>query len=477
MTIDGRSLTAAIGGTQTYVTDLIVALATNEQIALRVLIAADIPKQTDERLRDLAIETITYEEAIARPVLSDVVHRPQQVFTVDDLRLLQLVGKRIVIGQQDLIAYHIPTYHKSADIWQRHRRATRLALEIADRVVFFSTHAMHDAIAENLVSHDRCEVVGLGVDQPGNDGGHVRAQTMPIEGISEDEPLLVCLGADYAHKNRPFAIALVAALARRHGWRGRLVLAGGHVTHGSSADEERILLKQDPLAAELVIDVGQISEQQRAWLLEHASAIVYPTIYEGFGLLPFEAQAFGLPCIFAAQTSLKEHLEQAATIVPWNPDLSADTAIALLQSGPQREHHMRLLAQAAERYRWHKVVEQLLCCYRKALADSPRSVAPYAWQDLEQEAVRAEAEHYRQAYSDLMVNRDTALPLVAHGGLLSEAEQRGLMRIASRSLLHSLILHPIGLLGGIKAPARKPETTAVVDRERDQPTADDSQPR
>jgi hypothetical protein len=476
VTIDARALTSVPGGTQTYTSDLIAALAGSEELSVRALLAPDAPPGHIARFEELSVETITYEQAVERPPLSDVVHRPQQVFTVHDLRLLQLVGERIVIGQQDLIAYHVASYHESEHNWHRFRRATRLALEVADRVVFFSEHSLRDALAEEIAAPERSDVIGIGADRPnertqpaiGRPAEHPQPVAEPVPGVQPGDGLLVCLGADYAHKNRPFAIALLAALRKRHGWPGRLVLAGARVQYGSSAQEEQQLLAKDPQLAGMVLDAGRVSDAQRAWLFEHASAIVYPSTYEGFGLLPFEACRHGLPCLYAPQASLAEHAgEEAATLVPWDAERSADATIDLLAPGAARERHLRLLREAAARARWEEVVERLVRCYERTIAQPYRPAAPYAWQEVEYERavseLEARAHQHREDWESLQVNRYTGLPLVASGGLLSQAEQRGLMRIASRPLLHRLLLGPVGLLGDVRAGSLEEQAAANAD--------------
>ena len=119
VTIDGRALNATAGGTQTYILDLILALAGDRQAAIRVLVPPDLSDRATEVLASAPeVELFTYEQAIDHPRLTDVVHRPQQVFTLDDLTLLRLVGERVVIGQQDLIAYHNQSYHRDIDSWR-----------------------------------------------------------------------------------------------------------------------------------------------------------------------------------------------------------------------------------------------------------------------------------------------------------------------------------------------------------------------
>ncbi len=339
VTIDGRALTSTVGGTQTYIIELIMALAREHDVAVRVLVPPDLsPRAADAFATLSSIELLTYEQAIDQPRRTDVVHRPQSVFTPDDLALLRLVGERVVIGQLDLIAYHNYSYHRDVDHWRAYRRTTRLALAGADQVIFFSEHARADALAEDLLPEARTHVVSVGAEvlEPTSSPGK------PPSGLPEDDPFLLCLGADYAHKNRAFAIELLGAL-RELGWMGRLVLAGAHVPFGSSREREQRLLESRPDLAPFILDLGPVDEPRKAWLYQHARALVYPTLYEGFGLLPLEAARADLPCLFASQASLSELAGGAATLVPWDARVSAAAALPLLRDGAARDRHLAML--------------------------------------------------------------------------------------------------------------------------------------
>ena len=453
VTIDGRSLTAKVGGTQTYAIELILALAREPDLEVRVLVAPDLSARASEAFASTpGIELLTYEQALAGAPLSDVAHRPQQVFTPDDMVLLRLVGRRVVVGQQDLIAYHNPGYHPDADIWQAYRRTTRLALAGADQVVFFSEHARRDALGEDLVAAGRAHVVGIGADALAPDG----PLGDPPGALLADEPFLLCLGADYAHKNRPVAIELLGAL-RELGWRGQLVLCGARVPHGSSREREAELLARDPELARLVLDLGPVDEAAKRWLYANARALVYPTLYEGFGLIPLEAARAGLPCLFAAQASLAELAPEAATLVPWDPSASAHVVLPLLSDGPAREAHLGKLASHTVPS-WTQAAGALRAVYEQALTAPAAQAAPHVWEELDREQyivrldddiakLKLTAQEYQDAYHALSERVDFGLPLIDRGGLLSKAEQRGLMRVAARRGIGALALAPFGLLG------------------------------
>ncbi len=168
-----------------------------------------------------------------------------------------------------------------------------------------------------------------------------------------DAEVMLCLGADFAHKNRVFALELVRELQRRHQWPGRLVLAGPHVRYGSSRDQEGVLLAEDPRLAGAVVRMAEVSEAEKAWLLRRAALVLYPTVHEGFGLVPFEAAAAGVPCLWAAGTALGELLpETAAEIVVWDAAATADRALALMRDEAARTANLSAIEDAASRLRW-----------------------------------------------------------------------------------------------------------------------------
>jgi glycosyltransferase involved in cell wall biosynthesis len=441
VTIDARALATGVGGTQTYVGGLVLALARTRKGVVRAVVSKELSPATLQAFHAAGAETITYEQAVEGVPKTDIVHRPQQVFTPDDLRLLELVGERLVISHMDLIAYRNPTYHASATDWRAYRRTTRLALAAADRVLFFSNHARHDAIGEDLVEPHRASIAGVGITAPSPDVAMTRPSQVPA-----DRELLLALGADYAHKNRPFILQLFDEFRVRHGWEGMLILAGSRVAHGSSGEHERRILRAKPELARHVLDLGPVSEPEKEWLLAHAVAHVSASVYEGFGLAPLEAARAGRPCLFAAQTSLREVVDpQAATIVPWNAAGSADAAIGLLSAGSARDRHMSFLTRALERFTWDEVAARLHRFYEEAIASPYRGSSPRVWEELKREELIVELASARD---DLQARVAHGQPLVdRRDPLLTRAQRRGLMRVASRRWLRGPLLAPFGLLG------------------------------
>ena len=243
--------------------------------------------------------------------------------------------------------------------------------------------------------------------------------------------MILCLGTDFRHKNRLFALRVVEQLQQRHGWEGRLVLAGPRVQHGSSAGDEAAFLATRPRLAEAVVNLPAISEAEKAWLYGRSAALLYPTLYEGFGLMPFEAADHGVPALWAAQASLREVLPpDAAPLVAWDPAASADAAIAVLREPARAELLLATVRRAAERFRWDSTGRELVAIYAEAAARPVREARHLAAANARLEDERAE---FQRKYSELLAGfTDDGRRLVGSGGLLSTEQQRVLRAALER---------------------------------------------
>ena len=136
-----------------------------------------------------------------------------------------------------------------------------------------------------------------------------------------------------------------------------------------------------------------MSEREKAWLIANAGAIVYPSVYEGFGLVPFESALSGVPCVFAPQASLAEAApDGTATIVPWDPVASAAAAHALLTDAEARERHVSSLAARARGLTWDAAAAAMVEIYREAALAPVRDSATLS-RDLVKREARLSVQH------------------------------------------------------------------------------------
>jgi glycosyltransferase involved in cell wall biosynthesis len=369
VTVDARNVGGGVTGSTVHVVELLGALQARDDLRVRALLPARIGDDAARALdRMPGVERVSAAAAEAGDIgRTHVAHRPWQVESVADLALLDRLGERTVLTHQDLIGFRTPGVFASVGDWQDYRRTTTNALGLAAMVLFFSEAAARDAASEDLVAAERSRVVPIGATARFlTDVGD--AATMPSGLAGRERPFLLVLGNRFRHKNVRFALELLGALREEHGFDGDLVLAGADVLHGSgSADDAAWLLAHAEHAA-AVVELGTVTEVEKAWLLRRAAAVVYPSTYEGFGLVPFEAAAAGTPALVAWTSAMRETLPQTlALLQPWDARASAAAAAPVLADGPARAALVDGLRAAGSVLTWDAAAAGAAAAYRDAV--------------------------------------------------------------------------------------------------------------
>ena len=103
-------------------------------------------------------------------------------------------------------------------------------------------------------------------------------------------------------------------------------------------------------------------------LLQSASALVFPSLYEGFGLPVIEAFASQCPVIASNSTSLPEVSGNAAWQVDPHSVESISAAMQdVLSQSTLREEKIQIGLARAHHYNWNECARQTLDVYRKVL--------------------------------------------------------------------------------------------------------------
>ena len=115
--------------------------------------------------------------------------------------------------------------------------------------------------------------------------------------------------------------------------------------------------------------LGYVPTEILPMLYSGARMLVYPSLYEGFGLPVLEAMASGIPVIASNQASLPEVAGEAGVMVdPHDREALRDAMLRLTEDEQEARRRIDLgLAQAA-RFTWDSCAEKTLAVYRRALA-------------------------------------------------------------------------------------------------------------
>jgi glycosyltransferase involved in cell wall biosynthesis len=197
--------------------------------------------------------------------------------------------------------------------------AVSRAVAAADAVIAIS-HAMGAEVAEAFPrAAGRIWVVPLGATAFGHSPSDRR------ERIECDPPFLLYVGNFGPRKNLPRLLAAFALVRQRSEMTDlRLVLAGGD----DSANLRRTVLEHG--LSDSVDLPGRISDTRLAHLYCSARAVVYVSLYEGFGLPVAEALAHGVPIVASDIPAHRELVDASAILV--NPDNVESIAFGIVQA-------------------------------------------------------------------------------------------------------------------------------------------------
>ena len=112
--------------------------------------------------------------------------------------------------------------------------------------------------------------------------------------------------------------------------------------------------------------IGFVDEADKPSLYRLADVFVFPSLYEGFGLMALEAMASGTPVVTSDAIVFEEVLEDAAFIVN-NAREMAGAIIALLIQQPLRETMINQGLALASNYSWRKTAQETLGVYEKVM--------------------------------------------------------------------------------------------------------------
>ena len=174
------------------------------------------------------------------------------------------------------------------------------------------------------------------------------------------ERYLLAVGSDNPNKNQAALVAAFAAFAAFAGSRGgqavKLVMVGGadprvfagqsQHNHGAEAD---------------IVRTGPLDDSALKALYQHAAGLIFPSLYEGFGLPPLEAMSCGCPVAASDAAAIPEVCGGAALYFdPSSVDQIACAMKDLIEDPALRERLRRAGSVQLQRFSWPGAAKSLL---------------------------------------------------------------------------------------------------------------------
>lgn len=189
--------------------------------------------------------------------------------------------------------------------------------------------------------------------------------TFGPEQASGKGPLLLFSGAPFPRKNLDIVLRVMASAPVGSALASVGLLISGATETGF--DQYRAWIAAHGLQ-ERVRWLGRVAHDEMPALYAAADVLVYPSLYEGFGLPPLESMSVGTPVISSTASCLPEVLGDGAILVRPNDDERLAQAIEAVLTRP--ELRARLVARGKARaagYSWERCAQETVEVYRQAV--------------------------------------------------------------------------------------------------------------
>ncbi len=306
-----------------------------------------------------AVKNILWHQAVLPRWLAknhiDVLHVPSY------RRMLRDAPCRLVSTIHDLAPFHVRGKYDFARMFYGRVVVKGLAQK-QDQIMTVSTNTARDVQRFFGVPVEQQKVVLNGIDHSRfHPGDPEAAKNAAKSRWGLVKPFFLYVSRlEHPAKNHVRLIEAFNQFKERSGSDWQLVLAGSD-WHG--AEHIHAAAKASPFAND-IRTLGFVEDAALPDLYRAASCMVYPSLFEGFGLPPVEAMACGTPVISSIAGSLDEVVGNAAQIV--NPEEVGDIAEALrfiATSEDRRAHLIRAGLQNARRFDWSQNAREVMDVY------------------------------------------------------------------------------------------------------------------
>jgi len=239
-------------------------------------------------------------------------------------------------------------------------------IDNCDLIIVPSYSTMTDLIAKFGVRKEKIAVVHQGVDtsffRPSNNCN----QILNKYGLRNE--FLLYVGTDSPRKNLKTLVNAYVSIFQEIS--GDLVLIGP-----ISENKVRAYINLSRLPSHLktevqkrIILLGHIAYDDLPGIYSSASALVLPSLYEGFGLPPLEAMACGTIAVVSNNSSLREIVNSSAILVndPLDPEEISTKIREALEEGDKNDLKQRALRQA-QKFTWENTVQKTIAAYDKVV--------------------------------------------------------------------------------------------------------------
>ena len=291
----------------------------------------------------------------------DVYHGPNYV-----LPFLSRTG--MVLTIYDMISFASSEWYKPISRF-RVQRLMKLSAKKANKIIAGSENTKQDIIKILKLPCDKIKVIYIGID----DIYRPIADKYKLDNIKNkykiDSKFILHVGSLQARKNIPRLIEAYSKLPMELLAKYQLVIAGKR-----SWKVEEILAKVKQLGLnDKVVFTGFVDDNDLPLLMNAANLLVFPSLYEGFGIPPLEAMACGTPVVASNTSSIPEVVGDAALLFdPYNIKEMTKAINRALTDVKLRNKLRKRGFERIKQFSWEKAARETLQVYKEVYKNKIR---------------------------------------------------------------------------------------------------------
>jgi len=266
---------------------------------------------------------------------------------------------RTVITIHDVAPVFWPEWMPRREL-RRFLTVLRSARE-ADAIIADSEATRRDLIERLGFPEDRVHLIylGVGAEFAPVEDEEVLAR-MRVELRLGPRPYFLMLSSIGPRKNLVRVLEAFESLVPRSDFEHTLVVAGANPWN---YEDLAARLRESP-ARERMVETGLLPEMLLPALISASDALVFPSLYEGFGLPALEAMACGRPVLGSTAASLPEVVGPAGLLVdPYSVEEIREAMLTLAQDEALRQRLGQLGRERARMFTWARTAAQTLDVY------------------------------------------------------------------------------------------------------------------
>lgn len=262
-------------------------------------------------------------------------------------------SKKTVVTVYDMVHELFPECFMKSD---QTAAAKRKAITRSDHIIAISENTKWDLVRLLGLSPEKISVVTLGV----SDGVGKLGSEISMDSCRNKGRYLLCVGNRNGYKNfRRFAEGYAMSGIKED---VRIVVFGG----GRFDENEREWLEK--LGIDKHVEYAGEKDESLSSLYAQAEAMVYPSLYEGFGIPPLEAMKNSCAVLASNTSSIPEVVGDAALLFdPYSIEEITSAIRQVTYSESIRRELVRKGQERVKHFSWEKTAEQTAEIYEEVL--------------------------------------------------------------------------------------------------------------